>query len=210
MTLTMAKDGFDVRPEANPTRPHHCLVLVSGGVDSAACVDFYLRQQFTVGGLHVTYGQPSARQEITAAHALATHFAIPLTHITLTGAVAKPDGQVLGRNAFLLFTALGELDVNAGVIALGVHAGTPYYDCSANFMASVQTVVDGQCNGSVQVAAPFLDWTKRQIWDYCVEKEVPIELTYSCERGQHQPCGGCLSCRDLENLVADQNVHGSA
>ena len=63
-----------------------CVVLVSGGLDSAACVDFYQQQRLAVSGLHVTYGQPAARHEAAAATAVAHHYGIPLTLIRLVGA----------------------------------------------------------------------------------------------------------------------------
>lgn len=187
-----------------------CVVLVSGGVDSAACVDFYERQRLAVSGLHVTYGQPAARHEAAAATAIAHYYGIPLTLIRLVGARPKSDGELLGRNALLLFTALMELDARSAILALGVHSGTPYYDCSSSFLATVQSIVDGQSDGRIRVVAPFLEWTKKEIWDYCLEHRVPIDLTYSCERGLDHPCGVCLSCRDLEALRACQKLHNSA
>ena len=177
-----------------------CVVLVSGGMDSAACIDFYHRQGLAVSGLHVSYGQLAASREVASARAIAQHYRIPLTIISIVGARRKSDGELLGRNAFLLFVALMELDAPSGILAVGIHSGTPYYDCSSSFLTTIQSILDGQCNGRIRVAAPFADWTKKEIWDYCLEHRVPAELTYSCERGLDQPCGVCLSCRDLEAL----------
>ena len=192
-------------PEENPLTPppqSDCVVLLSGGLDSAACVDFYQQQQFAVSGLHVAYGQPAARHEAAAARAVADHYGISLALIRLVGARPKSATEFLGRNALLIFTALMEIDACSAILALGIHAGTPYYDCSSGFLSAIQTIVDGQCYGRIRVAAPFLEWTKREIWAYCLERRVPLELTYSCERGLNQPCGACLSCRDLEALCA--------
>ncbi len=187
-----------------------CVVLVSGGVDSAACVDFFERQEYAVSGLHVTYGQPGARQEAAAAAAVADHYDIPLTLVRQVGARPKSDGELLGRNAFLLFTALMEIQSRPVIIALGVHSGTPYYDCTSSFLSTIQVVVDGQCDGRVRVVAPFLEWTKNEIWDYCTKHRVPVELTYSCEKGLDQPCGVCLSCRDWEALRVCEKLDNPA
>jgi 7-cyano-7-deazaguanine synthase len=108
--------------------------------------------------------------------------------------------EFLGRNALLTFIALMETDFQSAIIALGIHSATPYYDCSPNFLSSAQTIVDGQCDGRIRIVAPFAEWTKSEIWSYCTEKQVPLALTYSCERGGELPCGTCLSCRDLEAL----------
>ncbi len=173
---------------------------MSGGIDSAACVDFYLHQGIEVSGLHVSYGQSAAHQEEEAARFIADHYKIPLTIVRLTGSRGKPDGEIFGRNAFLLFTALIELDVRRAIVAVGIHSGTPYYDCSESFITAAQSIVDGQSDGCIRLAAPFLKWTKRNIWEYCLQRSVPIDHTYSCEKGLDQPCGNCISCRDLEAL----------
>lgn len=148
----------------------------------------------------MNYGQPAARNEATAATAIAHHYGIPLSVTQVAGARPKSDGEILGRNALLLFTALMEIDDHSAIIALGIHSGTSYYDCSSNFLSTVQSIVDGQCDGRIRVVAPFLDWTKKEIWDYCLKHQVPIDLTYSCEKGLDHPCGVCLSCRDMEAL----------
>jgi 7-cyano-7-deazaguanine synthase len=186
-----------------------CVVLVSGGVDSAACIDFYKRQGLAVRGLHVTYGQSAARHEATAATAIANHYRIPLTSIQLVGGRLKSDGELLGRNALLLFIALLEIEAHAALLAIGIHSGTSYFDCSSRFLTIIQSIIDGQCHGRIRVVAPFLEWTKKEIWNYCTERRVPIDLTYSCERGSDHPCGICLSCRDLEALRVCKKLNNS-
>ena len=54
-----------------PIEQNSCVVLLSGGMDSAACVDFFKRQRIPVRGLHITYGQPAGQQEAPAAKAIA-------------------------------------------------------------------------------------------------------------------------------------------
>jgi 7-cyano-7-deazaguanine synthase len=46
------------------------------------------------------------------------------------------------------------------------------------------------------LGAPFATWTKQDIIAYCRTRNVPVHLTYSCERGTEPPCGTCLSCKD--------------
>jgi len=177
-------------------------VLLSGGIDSAACTAFYLSQGLSVQGYFVDYGQAAGQKEAVAARRVARHFAIPLTHLKLTTGRPKSAGLIAGRNAFLIFAVLQEMETPAGVIAIGVHSGTSYYDCSAGFITRVRAIVEEYTDGAISVASPFLDWTKREIWEFCVAKDVPLDLTYSCELGQEQPCGHCLSCKDLEALHA--------
>lgn len=191
----------DARPSRSPT-PRDCVVLLSGGLDSAACVALCKNQNISVTALHVSYGQAAAPREAIAAKAIAHHYNVPFRHVCLQSTRPKADGEILGRNTLLVSLALTELDTTSALIALGIHAGTPYFDCSDQFVAEVQRIIDRQCDGRVRLVAPFIDWTKADIWTFCRDHAVPISLTYSCERGYSSPCGACLSCRDLRALRA--------
>jgi len=175
-------------------------VLLSGGIDSAACLRFLKNQEYTTQAIFVDYGQLSRAYEMVAARAIADHFNTPLTLIRLVGASRQSAGEIAGRNAFLLMTGLLEIGKANGVLALGVHAGTPYYDCTPNFIDEMQVLFDLYTDGRIRIVAPFLDWTKQQIWQYACISHVPLDLTYSCERGENQPCNLCSSCADLRRL----------
>jgi 7-cyano-7-deazaguanine synthase len=178
-------------------------VLMSGGVDSSACAAFYsLEYPGSVAGLFVDYGQASASREATAVRAVGRHLHISVMEVAWRGGRQFGQGEVRGRNAFLVLGALMTVPEAASLIALGIHAGTNYPDCGPHFVDAVQIVADLYTGGRVQVAAPFLRWTKRDIWTFCLQRHIPLALTYSCERGADQPCGECLSCRDLGALHA--------
>jgi 7-cyano-7-deazaguanine synthase len=176
-------------------------ILLSGGIDSTACVHFYNKQKSWLQAIFVDYGQQSAVREWHAAHAVARHYQIPLSRLRWNGNRKGP-GELLGRNAFLIFGGLLEIGNRPGILAGGFHAGTPYYDCSIDFVRKSQEILDGYTDGRLQLGVPFLEWTKREIWEFCKAERIPLGLTYSCERGQKQPCGICRSCKDLEILNA--------
>jgi 7-cyano-7-deazaguanine synthase len=178
------------------------IILLSGGIDSASMIPFLSADHGPIGGLFIDYGQAAAQQELNAARQLAAHFGIPLITRTLEGAVPKTAGMIRGRNAMLIIFALLEFPSSAGFIAIGIHAGTTYGDCSSYFVDQMQAIVDGYCQGAVRVVAPFLHWSKQDIWMYAKQQRVPVAVTYSCELGLSQPCGKCLSCMDLESLYA--------
>ena len=177
-------------------------LLLSGGIDSAACLAFYLKQGFFVECFHIGFGQPAFVQERVAAERVARHFDVPLRILRWSGSVNFKKGEIVGRNAFLLMGALIEIDGNSGILATGIHAGTSYFDCSQGFLSAMQAVVDGYCDGRVKLAAPFIEWSKQQVFAFCESEVVPIDLTYSCEKGTKQPCRECLSCRDRRALYA--------
>lgn len=177
-------------------------VLVSGGIDSAALMAFYMRQDFDVRALFVDYGQPAAKQELNAVRSLCKYYGAPLSIFTAKCDATFSPGVIPGRNAFLVFAAMLVCQGRPGIIAMGIHEGSPYYDCSEGFLEAVQVIVDGYTGGTIRIAAPFLSWSKFMIWEFCKETELPVNLTYSCEKGGVRPCRTCLSCKDREALGA--------
>ena len=180
------------------------LILLSGGVDSAACAAFYSRLGHSVRGLFVDYGQPVRSVERESAAKVAAHYSIPLQSVVCQGPEANFSGEISGRNAFLITTAMVFNPKWTGIIALGIHAGTEYYDCGHTFVEDISRVVEGYSDGRVALGVPFLNWTKKMIWDFCLANHVPVEITWSCEVGPKTPCGKCLSCRELEAIYARQ------
>lgn len=176
-------------------------VLLSGGIDSMACADFYGSMHRPVCGIFVDYGQAAASHEATAAEAVARHLAIQLLVIAVRGPRTKGEGEIPARNAVLACAAAMERPPSVIAIALGIHAGTPYADCSPAFIAAAKRLL--QLQGTpVDVVAPFLDWQKREIIEYAMKRRLPVELTYSCESGKLPPCGTCMSCLDRRVLDA--------
>jgi 7-cyano-7-deazaguanine synthase len=182
-------------------RARKALVLLSGGIDSMACVAYYKAREFEVSALHLTYGQAAAKREAIAARRVARAFDVPLA-VTAVDGLAIGSGKIPGRNALVLTIGLMAFSAECGILSLGIHAGTPYPDCSDLFVSIGQRLIDLYLDGSVQLDAPFLQWSKRDIFDYARDKALPLELTYSCELGIDQPCGRCASCADIEVLNA--------
>jgi len=178
------------------------MVLASGGIDSSACISYYMDRAYRVEGLFVDYGQAAALNEKRAIGAVGTHYGIVVRELKLSHCHTWGTGCIPGRNAFLLFTGMMNFEHPSGIIAIGVHAGTHYWDCSPEFVAVMQTCFDQYTDGRIQIDAPFLHMDKRQIWNYCVGAGVPLEATYSCEAGTDDPCGQCDSCKDVERLHA--------
>ncbi len=192
--LTRLRGSTHAKPAA--------VILLSGGLDSAACMAFYRAQAFALDAIFFDYGQAALVQERKASRRVAAHFEIELQEIRLHGLTKKRAGEVRGRNAVFMLTALMEHPIPQGLIATGIHAGPPYYDCTPAFLAGVQVLFDGYTNGRIKVAAPFLRMTKEEVWLYGQGAGLPMEITYSCERGGKQPCGRCASCRDRRKLDA--------
>lgn len=186
----------DERDLANA--PTSVLVLLSGGVDSSCCVTFYLAQRLTVECLFVDYCHAAANAERRAARAIAKHYGVVLHEMTITGLPPRSSGLIPARNALLICTALASVAPTTGLVAIGIHGGTPYPDCTPQFVSACQSLTDIYTDGRVKIAAPFAEWTKGDLYTYAGEVGVPVVQTYSCEAGASEPCGDCLSCKDRD------------
>ncbi len=105
-----------------------------------------------------------------------------------------------GRNSLLVLSSYFANVFNEGKIAIGIHSGTSYPDCGPDFIDRCQRLIDLDSEGEIKVEAPFLNWSKREIWQYCIDNRLDIESTYSCEMGEFPPCGVCNSCLDIRKL----------
>lgn len=181
-------------------RSRHATVLLSGGIDSAACAAFLIAQGMRVSALFVDHGQAAAVHERTAVKLLAGGLGIEVQHLALTGATPFGSGELVGRNAFLVFAALFATRAQCSLIALGLHAGTPYYDCSPAFVETINRAVAEHTDNTVQVVAPFIEWTKRDVYEYFLKSGLSVAQSYSCERGVRPTCGVCASCLDRKAL----------
>ena len=184
----------------SPTKPNATALLLSGGLDLAACLHFLKLKGREVRGVFVDFGQAAALQERLAVEKLASHFGVPLQILQAKGPSLFGAGEIAGRNAFLILSAMVLGGIGRGVIAIGTHAGTSYYDCSELFLSRMNTLIEEYTGGQLTVYAPFISWYKPEIVKYFMEEKLPLEATYSCELGTIPPCGACASCEDRKAL----------
>jgi 7-cyano-7-deazaguanine synthase len=177
------------------------LVLASGGLDSSTLLTLLRQAADRCRALFVHYGQAAAEAEQSALARICTTLRVPLQVVRYEGS-RFGGGEIPGRNAFLLQIALLEFGGASGVVATGIHAGVPYRDCSPEFVELMERSYAFHTGGAITVCAPFIDWTKADIFALAVSIGVPINDTYSCEAG-NTPCGNCASCLDRAALGAE-------
>ena len=176
------------------------LVLLSGGADSAACLHFFKEMDRPTSALFIDYQQSALKEEADSAQRIASHYGVALSVARFVGVQGKGPGLIGGRNAFLLSAALMELPRTISAVAIGVHAGTAYSDCTKLFIDRMQAVYDTSSARNIKIVAPFIEWAKADIWTYARSADVPLSSTYSCERGGDPPCMSCESCGDRRAL----------
>lgn len=203
--------------------PRGCVVLLSGGMDSATCLAVASRREHPVHALTVLYGQRHDR-EVRSARQLARRFGVrrhvvvvlpigQLLRSTLTdrsrrlptrGSSRIPPTYVPARNTLLLSLALGYAESRSlGSIYLGVNAVdySGYPDCRPDFLtafrrvARLATRVGVEERQPIRIEAPLLKLSKAEIVRWGDRLGVPWARTWSCYAGGRMPCGRCDSCR---------------
>jgi 7-cyano-7-deazaguanine synthase len=177
------------------------VVLLSGGIDSFACAHFLSRNDFSLSAVFVDYGQVAVGPELAASGRICALLGVERSVVRLAREpiIRFGAGEIPGRNLVLLSAAT--LLMPRGVIALGIHAGTRYFDCSCSFVDQAGRLLAECTDGAAELFAPFLRWTKRDVVAYARSEGLDLALTYSCEAGAEPPCGICSSCRDRKALL---------
>ena len=66
-----------------PVSDKHCVVLMSGGIDSSATLAACQEPGISLSGMFVDYGQPAVRSEWEAAQRIASHYQIHIDKVDL-------------------------------------------------------------------------------------------------------------------------------
>jgi 7-cyano-7-deazaguanine synthase len=129
-----------------------------------------------------------------------------IPHETYAEQLSKTDGKPVStyvpfRNGLFLSSA-SAIAISKGceVIYYGAHsddsAGNAYPDCSEVFNNAMNTAIYEGSGHQLQIVAPFVSLTKKDVVRIGVGLGVPYELTWSCYEGQDEPCKVCGTCRD--------------
>ena len=186
-----------------PARQGDLLVLASGGIDSSCLLHMATQQGLKPTALFVDYGQAAAEAEYEAITKICNSLGTPWRRVQFHGAQFGA-GEIRGRNAFLMHVALLEFPSSSGVVALGIHAGTGYLDCSPEFLTIIARSYELHTGGAITAAAPFLHWAKQEVYGLVSKLQVPVGFTHSCE-ASNLPCGRCNSCLDRNLLEGARN-----
>lgn len=113
-----------------------------------------------------------------------------------------PLTYVPGRNIIFLSFALSYAEaIKARAIFIGAHAHdySGYPDCRPEFyrafnQAACRGTKAGAEKRKIGIRTPLINKTKAEIVRLGARLGVPFALTWSCYRGEKQPCGECDSC----------------
>jgi len=195
------------------------VILLSGGLDSATTLYFAKKYGYNLYVLIFNYRQRHSKEirsavkiaEINRIRYYILDVMFPWTKSALTKNNIKvpfnrglsrggiPVTYVAGRNIiFLSYAASFAESINARKIFIGAHIEdySGYPDCRPEFLAAMEKAINkGTACGDIEIAAPLIDKSKRDIIKLGIELGVPFEYTWSCYTGGRYPCGKCDSCR---------------
>lgn len=201
---------------------NNAVILVSGGMDSATAVYEAMERGYEPYLLHTSYGQRTESKEAACAERLAEVVDAPellqieTVHLARIGASSLTDEDlaveeadlesdeipttyVPFRNANLLSMAVSFAEANAcSAVFIGAHSEdfSGYPDCRPAFFEAFQQVIDTgtKPDTTIDLVAPFAEWSKTDIVERGLELGVPFEHTWSCYRDESPACGTCDAC----------------
>jgi 7-cyano-7-deazaguanine synthase len=196
-----------------------CVVL-SGGMDSTACLHWALHKFSEVRALGFDYGQPHRDAELVAAGRIAARNSVPFATIALADTLhsgllsAVPqhvDGPAGPHPAFIPFRNLVFLSV-AGSRALRWWPGEAqislvfgacledangFKDCRQDFVSKTEAALNAAVDQTVRVHAPYSATSKRDIISSVMlafpSGLADLQESWSCYAGKG-PCGTCTPC----------------
>lgn len=212
----------------------NAVVLLSGGMDSAAVVAIAREQGFAVHALSVRYGQRHTSELDAAARVAQSLGAVAhkTVHVDLrsiggsaltddidvpeAGGPGIPVTYVPARNTIMLSVALGWAEVlGANDIFCGVNAVdySGYPDCRPEFIEAFENLANlatkaGVEGAGLRIHAPLLRLSKADIVREGLRLGVDFSQTVSCYRADAdgRACGHCDACRLRAAGFADAGV----
>lgn len=201
------------------------ICLLSGGLDSTTTLYVARYEGYKVSALTVHYGQLHEKEiacarDIASLTGVSHHVVslslpwkgsalldrnlpIPKGRDEKTMGEDIPATYVPARNSILLALAASWAEAQgASRIFLGANIQdySGYPDCRPEFLARFSEMLYAGTRAGIQgerieVEAPLLRLTKKNIILLGQALGVPFEKTWSCYEGGAQPCGDCDSCR---------------
>lgn len=216
--------------------PHHrpAVVLLSGGMDSAAVLAIARAQGFACHALSVSYGQRHtselrAAADVAQALGAVSHKTVTLDLRAIGGSALTADipvpeaagsgipvTYVPARNTIMLSIALGWAEVlGAADIFCGVNAVdySGYPDCRPAFIEAFEALANlatkaGVEGAGIRIHAPLMRMGKGEIVREGLRLGVDFGRTVSCYQADAdgRACGRCDACRLRAQGFADAGV----
>ncbi len=202
------------------------IILLSGGLDSVVSLAKLKDKYSRILALTFDYGQKSFLLEKKASEKIVKHYSIEhkiinldwLSKISTSALTSEKDIPqvsnvdldnlseldnsvwVPNRNGLFINIAACYADsYNFDNIIIGANKeeSITFKDNSKEFIDSVNLSLMNSTRSNVQVVAPLIDMTKKDIVNLGIELSIPFKYIYSCYDDKNHQCGKCESCQRL-------------
>lgn len=94
---------------------------------------------------------------------------------------------------------------DVGYVMTGLIESDPKYpDSNLQYFNDLDDALSpGILQGTISILSPLYKYTKGQIVQYLKRHKIPLELTWSCNTNNDEPCGECFGCTQLNKLKND-------
>ncbi|KAL4419973.1 hypothetical protein ABPG75_007071 [Micractinium tetrahymenae] len=190
-----------------PPRNGATVVLVSGGLESAALLSYWAHWDHgqALLPLFVDCGQKNARAEEAAQQAMCRHLGLEFNAINASMVAHQLNMSVAGkryhdplphRNLLLLSLAASfAADSGASNVAICLNKDDlgGYSSAAMPFLRHIEGLYQ-TLEPSLQLLMPLLGLRKHQVLAMGEQVGAPWHLTWSCVEGRETPCGTCPPC----------------
>lgn len=190
------------------------LTLLSGGIDSFVLLDFLKKNGFDPICIYVKYGQIAYKYEYCAFKSICKYESIKIKKRIMINNFGNNIQSGLtniniisdyfpSRNLVLISLVSSFLaNYNCNYIALGVINSTRFFpDCSRLFLEKLENVLTISLDREIKILTPLEDFLKIDIIKYARKYNLPISMSYSCQKGKKKHCGKCPSCLERFNAL---------
>lgn len=206
------------------------IILLSGGLDSV--VSIVRSNRKIIEGILFDYGQKAFKREKEAAQKIADYYGFKLNIIKLNwlkdiidNGLTNSDKTykindfndkteleksmksvwIPNRNALFINIAASFCEaknINTIIIGANKEEGETFKDNSKFFIKKCNELLKQSTNSETEVIAPLIGMNKEKIIKTAIKLNVPLELIYSCYKGNKKHCGKCESCLHLKNALS--------
>ena len=116
---------------------------------------------------------------------------------------------VPARNTVFTSIALSYAEsIGAEIIIVGWNGeeGATFPDNSKEYLEKFNKLIDVGSPDKIRIEAPAIDMNKEEIVELGLEVGAPMELSYSCYKGDDKPCGVCESCVRRKRAFKKLNI----
>jgi 7-cyano-7-deazaguanine synthase len=205
-----------------------CVVVLSGGPDSATVAYWAKQQEYELSAITFKYGQ-IATKETDSAKRIAAKLGAPIKVIDLS-TLKEVFGEVTSlcnpnipmtpsfsqpiivpfRNAIFLSVAVSyAASICADKILYGAQrSDEPFYpDCRREFYEAFEKAAQLGTDMKISIEAPFGGKSKAEIIKTGTNLGVPFEYTWSCYFNRLKHCGKCESCMNRKKAFKKAGIN---